>query len=116
MATTIQPPQKPEASWSYVPYSPTKGAWEARFFKGQCKLHEIPQLIKENVYQCEGQLVFRTESIPKSMKEKAIEIEGHYYVPYNHMTELYNFMEQINWNETKNLHNVVIYRMGYFIQ
>jgi hypothetical protein len=116
MATPTQKPSQPEASWSYIPHSPTKGAWETRFFKGQCKLREIPQLIKDNVYQCEGQLVFRTDDIPKPMKENVMEVEGRYYVPYNHIRELEEYMEHIKWNEKKNLHQVVIYRTGYFIQ
>ncbi len=116
MATTVQPPKKPEASWRYIPYSPTKGAWETRFFKGECKLREIPQLIKENVHQCEGQLVFKSDDLPKPLKEKMYEIEGLFYIPYNHSTELYEFMEHIQWNEKKTLKNVVIYRQGYFIQ
>ena len=116
MATPIQKPPKPEASWSYSPYSPTKGAWDARFFKGQCKLREIPQLIKDNVYQCEGQLVFTSDELPKLMKEKAMEVDKLFYVQYNHITQLQEYMEHIKWNEMKTLQKVVIYRTGYFIQ
>jgi len=116
MATTTQPPQKPEASWSYVPYSPTKGAWETRFFKGQCKLREIPQLIKDNIGHCEGQLVFQSDELPKGLKENLRELEDRFYISYNTVTELEGFMEQIKWNEKKHLYKVVIYRTGYFIQ
>lgn len=116
MATAPQKPPHTEASWKYIPYSPTKGAWETRFFKGQCKLREIPQIIKDNVVHIEGQLVFKSDNLPKPLKEKMVEMEGMIYVPYNHNIELIDYLEQIKWNETKTLTNVVIYRQGYFIQ
>ena len=103
-------------SWSYIPYSPTADAWNARPFKNQYKLQDVMQCLREHIPRCQGQLVFRTDDIPKHMKENVMEVEGRYYVPYNHMNELYEFMEYIKWNEKKNLDKVVIYRTGYFIQ
>ena len=103
-------------SWSYIPYSPTAGAWNARPFKNQYKLQDVIQGLRNHIPNCQGQLVFSSDELPKPMKEKATQAENRFYVQYNHIAQLAEFMEHIKWNEKKNLDKVVIYRTGYFIQ
>lgn len=116
-------------SWTFIPRYPTAGAWAGRPFKDKYNLKQAVQQLRQYSPNCEGQLVFTSDSVPKyeglsdtikekmaCMKKKMSQMESKFYVSYNHVAQLEEFMELLSWNEKKNLHKVVIYQLGYFIQ
>ena len=103
-------------NWSFIPQYPTSGAWAHRPFKNHYTLKDMIKELKYTLPNCEGQLVFCSDKIPDTMKMKIMQAEKYFYVSYKHVNQLEEFMERIKWNETNNLHKVVVYQNGYFIQ
>ena len=103
-------------SWTFIPHSPTAGAWAARPFKQPYSLKQTIQQLRERAPKCEGQLVFTSDDLPKAMKEKSMRAEEKFYVSYNYIAQLEEFMVMLEWNQKKNLHKIVMYQHGYFIQ
>ena len=103
-------------NWNYIPYSPTEGAWNTRMFQRTYGIKELIEQLHSKLPNCQGQLVFRSDNLPPPLQKKAMKAEQYYYVQYNHITELREMMEHIEWNKQKNLHKVAIYNQGYFIQ
>lgn len=102
--------------WNFISRYPTASAWNARPFKGQYTLQDVIQELRQHIPNCQGQLVFNSDDIPESMKENRMQADHCFYVQYNHIRELEEYMESIQWNQKKNLDKVVLYHMGYFIQ
>lgn len=110
------------ASYTFIPNSPTKYAWDTRLIKEKLTLKQIPVVLKERCYYQSGFVSIpwppNRELFPKGQYlvfGTGTEPDPTYQVKFSGPRELEEILGKLQWNEDA-LHRINVSKYGYFLR